>query len=1367
MQTGQNLLSAYNKLEPNEKSVLNLFILIYKPVYVNEAVSLFAKLNKSIAQGKITPIIQKLIGKKLLINVSYATVAVDANLLILLFPQLWKDSPDTVKIVFERFPRNEYSILSWDAHPHIFVREFIIGCYTNNKKLKDEMIKQIELKPEKFYPLFLLFVEFKEYYPILLELPHDKLLHTLFIKNGQNITNFHSSTSLESIIKYLIEESNISIIEKSHFKAILAEIYLFKGNFTKASELVASPVSSVALKIQSNLYAFNGNYAKAAELLSMSFLFERTGNSKAKRNYDIVLTLSYFLSLLIDPSLSDPKEIARFTKECEKGKLGTDCLFLPFLYKIQRNKFLAERALSHTLPSYKELNEISFASFIILICQHLITGKIRKNDIAVAEDIYKTVKQNGQLLLQREMAYLLSIYIKGENYKKVLKDLNSLLSFPCLLSRIEAQDSWEESLDGLLNLFAIKTKDEKKIETNRIVYFVNFDNGYVQPILQTLTAGGSWSKGRNIALKRMKEGMVEGMSEQDRKIASTIKHHASYYYGGNDYSFDFEKLYPELAGHPYLYLFENPDIPIELVNSQPEITTEITPKGYVLKIDVTETEKKYIIRKETNTRYKLIQLTEQHRNIIRIIEKGQLVIPVKGKDKLMQAIGHLSGIITIHSDLAESNSNMKTVEPDSRIRVQLLPVGDSLKAEMFVKPFGSVPPYTKPGKGGTTIYGQIENEKCQVIRDLVAEAKFAETLNNDILVADDTDFSEGPVVFEDPYQCLNLLETLQKHQDIAVVEWPEGERFKVKKFASFGQLSLSVKGKGHWFEMEGELKIDEDTVLSIKELLELSRKSSGRFVELKKGEFLSLTEELKKRLDELNAYISIDKSGVKMNKFAAHAIAEIAQNAESFKTDKNWKDFQKLVKESDKLQFNIPATLEAELRPYQEEGYRWMARLAQWNAGACLADDMGLGKTVQAIAILLNRAEAGPALVVCPASVVGNWINEIRKFAPTLNPINLRNTNRDDTFGNIAPFDVLIITYGLLQSEEERIGKQEWSTAILDEAHAIKNTQTKSSKAAMNINAGFRLMLTGTPIQNHLGELWNLFNFCNPGLLGTLQQYNERFVNPLKIGNQFQKQHLKKLISPFILRRTKNTVLDELPPKTEITHTIELSDKEMAFYEALRRQAIETIETSDAPQGQQHLKALAEITRLRLACCNTALVDKTLDLPSSKLDAFFEIIDELIENKHRALVFSQFIGHLAIVRKELEKRKINYQYLDGSTPLPEREASVKAFQTGKGDLFLISLKAGGLGLNLTAADYVIHLDPWWNPAIEDQASDRAHRIGQNRPVTIYRLVAKNTIEEKILQLHSTKRDMADSLLEGTDQSAKLSTKDLLLLLKDV
>jgi SNF2 family DNA or RNA helicase len=338
----------------------------------------------------------------------------------------------------------------------------------------------------------------------------------------------------------------------------------------------------------------------------------------------------------------------------------------------------------------------------------------------------------------------------------------------------------------------------------------------------------------------------------------------------------------------------------------------------------------------------------------------------------------------------------------------------------------------------------------------------------------------------------------------------------------------------------------------------------------------------------------------------------------------------------------------------------------------------------------------------------------------------------------------------------------------LNPAQAIKNTATKRSQAAMNLQSGFKLITTGTPIENHLGELWNLFRFINPGLLGSLDSFNINYANPIERSQDKEaRNQLKKLIQPFILRRTKNQVLQELPSRTEVTLQVELTKEELAFYEALRREAIAKLSNTEANAGQKHLQVLAAIMKLRRACCNTKLVRPDIPLPSSKLQLFGEVVNELLDNKHKALVFSQFVDHLHIIRDYLDSQKIKYQYLDGSTPAKERKKRVEAFQAGEGDVFLISLKAGGTGLNLTAADYVIHMDPWWNPAVEDQASDRAHRIGQKRPVTIYRLVAKGTIEEKIVDLHNHKRDLADSLLEGTDMSGKVTTDALLKLINEI
>ena len=442
-----------------------------------------------------------------------------------------------------------------------------------------------------------------------------------------------------------------------------------------------------------------------------------------------------------------------------------------------------------------------------------------------------------------------------------------------------------------------------------------------------------------------------------------------------------------------------------------------------------------------------------------------------------------------------------------------------------------------------------------------------------------------------------------------------------------------------------------------------------------------------------------------------------------------------------------------------------MSRLAYWGAGACLADDMGLGKTLQAITLMQSRASQGPSLVLMPTSLLHNWQSELSRFAPalTVKILNQQGTDREQLINDADAGDVVLSTYGLLVTEGELLCQRTWSTVVLDEAHAIKNRDTQTSKAAMQLRANFRLMLTGTPLQNHLSEIWNLFQFANPGLLGSFQQFTDRFIIPIeREHNQERQWLLRRLLSPFLLRRTKDDVLNELPEKTEITLRVELSNEEQALYDNLRQQAIANLEEG----SKSALQTLAEITRLRQAACHPRLINENLQVPSSKTAAFLRLIEELRQSGHRALVFSQFTSHLALIREALDKQEIPYLYLDGSTTPSERNRLVRQFQMGDEPLFLISLKAGGLGLNLTAADYVIHLDPWWNPAIEDQASDRAHRIGQERPVTVYRLIAAGTIEEKIIRLHQNKRSMADALLQNADMFAQISADEVIRLLRE-
>jgi SNF2 family DNA or RNA helicase len=534
----------------------------------------------------------------------------------------------------------------------------------------------------------------------------------------------------------------------------------------------------------------------------------------------------------------------------------------------------------------------------------------------------------------------------------------------------------------------------------------------------------------------------------------------------------------------------------------------------------------------------------------------------------------------------------------------------------------------------------------------------------------------------------------------------------------------------------------------------------GRFVELGDDRVLALSEHVRAKLERLERLGTVRSRHVDVHPLAAPALDRWLEGLTTEDRPPSLDERLAKVAESRSLRPNPPRTLKATLRDYQHEGYRWMRRLVHWGAGPLLCDDMGLGKTVQILALLLDRTSEGPALVVAPTSVCAHWEEQAHRFAPGLAVRRFGAGDRASQVAALGPRDVLLSTYGLLQRESELLSSRPFAVAVLDEAQAIKNARSLRARAAHGLDARVRVVSTGTPLENHLGELWSLFHFANPHLHGSHEHFGRTFARPIhERGDSRALDTLRQLVRPFVLRRTKAEVLEELPAKTEITLRIEPSSDEVALYEALRRRAAQEVDSAKSA-GKRRMQILTALTRLRQAACHPRLVGGPDSIPSSKHETLHALIDELREGGHRALVFSQFVEHLRLVRENLDARGIEYRYLDGSTPAEQRRAEVQAFQDGGGELFLISLRAGGTGLDLTAADYVIHLDPWWNPAVEAQASDRAHRIGQERPVTIYRLVTAGTVEERILALHGEKRSTAERLLDGTDAPTPVDLETL-------
>ncbi len=991
------------------------------------------------------------------------------------------------------------------------------------------------------------------------------------------------------------------------------------------------------------------------------------------------------------------------------------------------------------------------------------------------DDLLQRWEEAALYWLCGEMANALALVFpdhpKQKNWIVTARYYQETYHFHYLIHILPQQSAWERILNTLDAMGNGKAEGSNYPPgSTRLVWFVNFEEAHLQPKEQKRSKRHTWSAGRKVPLEDIYEGKVDSFTEKDRIAATAIysKYNGGgssfYYYSNDELAIDFEEALYHLADHPFVFLDGKGDIPVELVRSKPELL--ITEEGGQLRLTFRPATKTggYVVEKETPTRYRVYRLSEAESKVAKLIGRGALM-PEIARPQLERIAQNLQGQIQVQSPTTMIEEGLETVKGDPLPCLHLLPFGEGFKLEFYVKPIPEETHYFKPGEGLATRILSTEAGRVACDRQLDREQQLAEA----VVAACPTLQAQAAVSYEwqieDTKACLQVLLELHplKENGQIRLEYPKGEKVKLAGISGTDQLSLRIQQEQNWFAMDGSLKLDEEEVLQFQQLLDHVRKDDSPFVELKEGTFIALTESFRERLRELDGLLQQKGQQYELNPLAGLRVDELAGELAELEADRHWAKSMQRIQQAQRIRPRVPKTFAADLRSYQKEGFRWMMRLAEWGVGACLADDMGLGKTVQALAMLSARSASGPGLVVAPASVTRNWLRETERFAPDLKPYLLANSKDTELIEQVGAGDLLLVSYGLMPFVEEVLTNKQFSTVVLDEAQAIKNAATKRSKIAMGLKADFRLATTGTPIENHLGELWNLFRFLNPGLLGGQKRFNEKFANPIGKGDQERREQLRRLIQPFILRRRKREVLTELPAKTEIVLSVELTESERSFYEAIRRSAIEEVAAADP--AAKRFALLAQLTKLRQASCHPRLVMPDSRVPSSKLDLVGETILELLDNGHKALVFSQFVKHLRIVEQWVKHQGIPYQYLDGQTPGKKREQAVQQFQNGEGQLFLISLKAGGTGLNLTEADYVLHLDPWWNPAVEDQASDRAHRIGQQRPVTVYRFVSEGTIEEKIVQLHHDKRELADQLLSGTDVSAKLTVEEMLDLLK--
>jgi superfamily II DNA or RNA helicase len=570
------------------------------------------------------------------------------------------------------------------------------------------------------------------------------------------------------------------------------------------------------------------------------------------------------------------------------------------------------------------------------------------------------------------------------------------------------------------------------------------------------------------------------------------------------------------------------------------------------------------------------------------------------------------------------------------------------------------------------------------------------------------------------------------------------------------------------FESEGVAVTQEELARCLTEGRKYVRLSDGTFARL---DPLKVREVLQRQAEIL---ATGGGNGGKLPLSQAGRIEELLNQVGRATVSSDAKELFKKLQDIDEIKgTRKPRNLKAQLRPYQEQGFQWLWFLHEIGSGGVLADDMGLGKTVQTLALLLavknedakieGKKKPFKVLIVAPTSVVTNWLREMDKFAPSLRHALWHGAERRERKDEMDDADVVVTSYALLRRDEEMLKEIDWRYVIVDEAQQIKNPLSATARAAKRLRADRRLALSGTPIENRLSEIWSIFDFVSPGLLGPLDKFEERYSRPIDAGDKTAAARLRATIHPFILRRTKSEVAKDLPEKIETDQFCELTGEQSSLYGAVLKEVRAQVMGEVERQGlaRSHIQILAGLTRLRQAACDPRLLGLPRqfgDEDSGKLVALRDLIETSLEGGHKVLVFSQFVTMLQLIKRAMDEDKVSYEYLDGSTK--DRADRVDNFQRDDGpSVFLISLKAGGSGLNLTAADTVIHFDPWWNPAVEDQATDRAHRIGQTKVVTTYRLIAKGTIEEKILELAEKKRELVGAVLSEDIGGAKKLTKN--------
>ena len=1013
----RQLTNTYESLTPLEQAILQLLSVIYDGVTKTAIADCLRRCNlplfkaKGFPQPGLNPLLNKLVRENLVIDQRSRfrchPLIVEEVARRAVRDGRFEDLAKTVQGVIK--------LSGWSGYLYFYsygqaLRELRIAFYRRDTPQTQLILATCAKQfPDEFFyhsPWLLVFNNpFSEEW--LRTLPEDLLSAALCDIFTATARRFEPVPEALALAEALLAENRC--VETLRY--YLAEHYLLRGEPDRARQYLGADDTDHSRALWGWLAFSSGEDEEAIQHYETALKLLRQRTRKRKIFFDTMAGVCFILALLASNSTERLHQAADLMALFDKKSLYH---YAP-TYWILHNVVLVQQGQLKELPAFKQATDIPAVDhFFELLAQVWLDNAEPAVLRGPAEALLGAARESGYRWFELTLTELLQ-RLDGP------KGAAPAVSRPktegrSLVQLFRRQEIWEHALNRLLEVSQTGQESPVANTQTRLVWWLNwYENGYcrITPREQKRDARGLWTRGRSVALKRLygHSEQVDYLTPQDLRICACIRAEYGGYYGSTSYVIDYRKALPAMVGHPLVFWEDAPEVRVELVRGEPELV--IGPQNSHWRLEFspkTSPGESVGVVKETPTRLKVIEFSDAHKQILAVLGDG-LLVPAAAKDRVLETIAALSGLVTVQSSIGGGVENLEEVAADSLPHVHLLPFGEGLKVELLVRPFASGGPYYRPGVGGERVIAEIDGKRLQTCRDLHLESQRAAQIVAAAPTLSDQEGANGEWVLSDPQACLEALLELQNLGDLAVLEWPEGEKFKVSRQVSFNQLSLTIKRQRDWFNLTGELRLEDDQVMDMQRLLELLQQTPSRFIPLGEGQFLTLTREFRKRLEELRGFTELTAKGARFHPLAALALEEFTTEAGAVRGDADWKAHIERLREAEALQPVVPSTLQGELRDYQVEGFEWLARLAHWGVGACLADDMGLGKTVQALALLLSRAQDGPALVVAPTSVCLNWLDEARRFAPTLRVIIFGGGDREQTLKQLGPFDLLVCSY--------------------------------------------------------------------------------------------------------------------------------------------------------------------------------------------------------------------------------------------------------------------------------------------------------------------------------------------------------------------